>query len=347
MSKKDQVQINPQEATRLLNNFYIQNGLNADYNRLVLDSQLLNYFLEHTGDVKKKAKVAFCSVVLNPPYWEYTKDLIDGARQFFLPGHDVDFFIWSDIPKEKSDMEKLRDKFKAQDPNWDDKLFMEQLTTLSELVHTSTTVTETEGVSWPYPTLMRYHLYLQQEEKLKEYDYVFHCDVDMKFVNVVGDEILGNGLTAAQHPMYALRKEYWPPYEPNEKSEAFIKRPGKVINDNGKPRFMPLYYAGGFQGGKSADWIKAMRTMKKMIDTDMTNNYIPIWNEESIWNKYLSENTPDVVLTPSYIYPDSLIAEYYEKIWGCSYQPRLVTLTKKFTTSAEGGQAVQEMLKNI
>lgn len=304
--------ITPQDTTRLLNNFYLSQGLSADYQRLVLDSHLLNYFSQNQEQLKKKYKIAFCSVVLNPPYWEFAKDVIDGAKQFFLPGHNTDFFLWSDMPELEG-----------------------------------VTIFPTEGTAWPYPTLMRYHLYLQQEELLKKYDYIFHCDVDMRFVNVVGDEILSNNLTAAQHPMYALKKEYWPPYEPNKDSQAFIKRPGKVVDDGGKPRFMPLYYAGGFQGGRSKDWIKAMKTMKKMIDKDMAHNYIPIWNEESIWNKYLLDNEPEIVLTPSYIYPDSLITEYYEKIWGCSYIPKLVTLTKKFSTSAEGGQAVTEMLKNI
>jgi hypothetical protein len=144
--------------------------------------------------------------------------------------------------------------------------------------------------------------------------------------------------------MYALRKQYWAPYEPNKDSSAYIKRPGKVIIDNGQPRFMPLYYAGGFQGGKSADFINAMKEMRDMVDEDMMKNYIPIWNDESVWNKYLSEHEPDVVLTPSYIYPDSLIKEYYEPLWGCSYVPKLVTLTKKFSTSKEGGDAVAKMI---
>jgi len=163
----------------------------------------------------------------------------------------------------------------------------------------------------------------------------------------VGDEILGQGLTAAQHPMYALRKEWWPPYEPNQNSEAFIPRPGKVIADaQGKPRFMPLYYAGGFQGGKTEEWLTAMKEMRTMTDKDLNKNYIPIWNDESIWNKYLFKHEPAVVLTPSYIYPDSLIKEYYEPLWGCAYPPKLMTLTKWFSVSKEGGAHVAQMMND-
>ncbi|MEK7499470.1 MAG: hypothetical protein AAB649_02595, partial [Patescibacteria group bacterium] len=77
-------------------------------------------------------------------------------------------------------------------------------------------IIETEPVAWPAPTLMRYHLFLNEEEKLKDYDYIFYMDADMKVVAKVSDEILGDGLTAAEHPMYSLRKEYIPPYEPNK-----------------------------------------------------------------------------------------------------------------------------------
>lgn len=303
--------LSSQEFIRLANNFYNSKGLTADVFRISVDADLLNYIHNNQEQVKTTYKIAFLCICLNEPYWPFAKDMIEGAKQFFLPGHQTDFFFWSDMPDAQSH---------------------------------GATVFPTEPVQWPYPTLLRYNLFLQQEEKIKDYDYIFYCDIDMKFVGIVGDEILGKGLTAAQHPMYALRKEYWPPYEPNEQSASYIKRPGRLIDDEGKPRFMPLYFAGGFQGGKSDKFIEAMKECKKLIDTDLNKSYIPIWNDETVWNKYLSENPPDIVLTPSYIYPDSLIKEYYEPIWGCSYPPKLVTLTKKFSTSPEGGAAVAKML---
>jgi hypothetical protein len=306
--------LSPEEFTRLANNFYFSKGIPADYERIALDSQLCNYIATGREITKKRYKIAFVWICLNAPYWQYAHDMIEGAKKFFLPGHDTDYFLWSDMPPESN---------------------------------YGATVFPTEAVDWPLPTLMRYSLFLQQEEKLKEYDYIFYCDVDMKFVGVVGDEILGEGLTAAQHPMYALDKKFWPPYEPNQESTAYINRPGKVVSENGQPRFMPLYYAGGFQGGKSDVFIKAMKVMKKSIDADFSKNYVAIWNDESHWNKYLTENPPDVVLTPSYIYPDSLIKEYYEPIWGCSYQPKLMTLTKKFSTSAEAAQATMAAIDHL
>lgn len=260
-----------------------------------------------------KHKIAVLSVSLNPDYWQYISPMIESAKKFLLKGSEIDFFVWSDMP--------AKDLPQA-------------------------TVFPTEPMGWPAPTLCRYNLFLEQEEKLKEYDWLFYVDADMAFVSRVGEEILGEGLTAAQHPMYALSREYHPPYEPNPKSTAYIPRVGRLLEDKGKKRFEPLYFAGGFQGGRPEAFIKAMKEMKKNIDKDLSNGYISIWNDESHWNKYLFKNPPAVVLSPSYIYPDSLIKQYYQtKIWGRSYVPKLITLTKKFSMSKDGGVALAQMLQ--
>jgi histo-blood group ABO system transferase len=238
--------------------------------------------------------------------------MIESARKFLLKGHQVDFIAWTDMPTDT--------KIDAK-------------------------IIPTEPFQWPLPTLYRYHLFLRQEELLKEYDYIYYCDADMKFVSRVGDEILGD-LVAAEHPMYSIKQEYVPPYEPNEQSTAFIPRTGRVeLTPQGKKRFKPLYFAGGLQGGRSEEFIKAMKVMRDRIDEDFTKNgYIAIWNDESHWNKYCFENPPTVVLNPSYVYPDSLINQYYRPLWGKNYVPKLITITKKFSLSKEGGTNLQQIL---
>lgn len=346
-------EITEQQFLRLVNNFYNSINYGADINRIATDSHLINYFSSHRGDLQKKYKVAMVFICLNPLYWEYAKSMVDSARQMLLPGHDTDFLFWTDIPEDPKEVDsRIKQAFVERGVQIEHPSVMGNLQNLIQGVidlrgQKDITIFPTEPIEWPYPTLLRYNLFLQQEEKLKEYDYIFYCDIDMRFVNVVGDEILGEGLTAAQHPMYALRKEYNPPYEPNEKSACYIPRPGRVILENGRPRFVPLYFAGGFQGGKSEPWIESMKRMKNMIEHDLAMDYVPIWNDESAWNKECFDNPPGIVLSPSYIQPDSLIKEYYEPLWGCSYVPKLMTLTKWFSLSAEGGAHVQQMIKQI
>lgn len=208
-------------------------------------------------------------------------------------------------------------------------------------------INDTGAAPWPAPTKYRYHLFTQQDEQLKKYDYLFYLDADMRVVDRIGDEILGDGLTAAEHPMYSVRKEYIPPYEPNENSTAYIKRPGKVVNENGIQRFKPYYIAGGFQGGIAKSFLAAMFKMKKNIDKDDLNNYTAIWNDETHWNKYVFDLYKGhlIVLGPEYIYPDSLIEKYYEPLWGKKYEPKIITLTKPFTLSSQGAEDINKFIE--
>lgn len=279
----------------------------------------LSYILTPANRERKKFKVGLMFVCLNQPYWQYIKPVVEDAKGLFLPGHDVEIMVWSDLP------------------NYPEGKGLTYGTTMFPI----------ESAPWPYPTLMRYHFFLQEEEYLKKFDYLFYLDLDMRIVNIVGDEILGTGLTMAQHPMFALRQELWYPYEPNPKSSAHIRMPGRIITANDKPMFQPLYAAGGLQGGTTDTFIPAMKAMKKSIDQDFTNNYIARWNDESHWNKYLYDHPPSVVLNPSYVYPDSMIQEYYIKIWGRDYPPKIYTLTKPFSVSSEGGAAARKMMETL
>lgn len=218
-----------------------------------------------------------------------------------------------------------------------------------EYVKRACTVEETEPMEWPIPTLMRYHLFLNQEEKLKTYDQIFYLDADMRVVQKISDDVLSDGLTAAPHPGYVLAPRMIPPYEPNCESAAYIERLGYLADEGGKKRFTPFYAAGGFQGGNSKEFIKAMKVMKGKIDNDFNKNYTAIWNDESHWNKYLWEyqkkgsgniNFLDV----SYVYPDSLIKEYYVPLWGKEYEPKIITITKPFSLSAQGGEFLSQFI---
>jgi len=247
-------------------------------------------------------KIGLLLICTGELYWPFARQLIESARVHFLPGRQVDYLLWSDMPSGES--------------------------------YGANKIFPTEHTGWPYPTLMRYHLFLQEEETLKQYDQLFYCDIDMLFVSPVGDEILGDGLTAAEHPMYHLRPGLKFPLEPNPLSAAYVKTP-------------QFYFAGGFQGGQASEFIKAMRAMKGTIDKDFAINYIARWNDESHWNRYLFDTPPRRVLSPAYVYPDSLINEYYIPIWGEAFQPKIITLTKKFTVSKEGGEAVKKTIADF
>jgi hypothetical protein len=357
---------------------------------------------------KKKQKVALTFICLNERYWPYLTQVIKDCTQHFLPHHNVDYFVWTDMEKWKDIraeyarvMESLSGRVEERNKQMVDILCQLYLRTFLypttppiikaleakgmflridhkqgigsvevkwpqgapipdevifqtlkdaaeqilagvsreiDMVLQTCNIIETEPVEWPYPTLMRYHLFLNEADRLKGYDYVFYLDSDMKIVQKISDDILGPSLTAAPHPGYALAPKFIPPYEPNKESQAYLPRLGYVTQEGDKQRFVPFYAAGGFQGGRTKAWIRAMKVMKRKIDADFNKNYTAIWNDESHWNRYLwdfQRKGGDITfLDVSYIYPDSLIKEYYEGIWGRSYEPKIITLTKPFSLQA-------------
>jgi len=173
----------PNDFIRIANNFYNSKGLDSDVNRISLDADLVNYFAANQKILEKKFKVAFVFICLNPLYWQYAPEMVNGARGFFLPGHKTDFFFWTDIPKNPYEIyHKISMSWKERGQNTEDPNVIQSLQNITNAVENlrnqnDITLFPTESVEWPYPTLLRYKLFLQQEEKLKKYDYIFYCDV--------------------------------------------------------------------------------------------------------------------------------------------------------------------------
>lgn len=291
----------------------------------VEEINLLNEYVQsllgEASKEQKNYKIGLMFIAVNPNYWTYAKQVIDGVRQFFAPGHDTEVMLFTDMQ------------------NWPE----------AKDVNFGATVFPVESMEWPYPTLMRYHFFLKEEEYLKKFDYLFYLDLDTRVVGIVGDEIFGEGLTVAPHPGYATRQQLWAPLEANPNSAAYINQPGRLVEMNGKPLFAPFYCAGGFQGGRTEAFIPAMKAMQESINKDLDTGYIARWNDESHWNKYIfdHQHEPITYLDVSYVYPDSMIEDYYKKIWGRDYTPRLMTITKPFSLIKDDGQNYANLTNNL
>lgn len=158
-----------------------------------------------------------------------------------------------------------------------------------------------EHKAFPFATLDRFKHFTNNSNKLEKEDYLYYCDVDSLFVDSIGDEILGN-LVGVQHCGYY--KQNNAPFETNINSKAFISTEKRL-----------KYFGGGFSGGKTEHYLNLAKNCYEAIQEDLNKNIIAIWHDESHINKYFSENTPDIILSPSFHYPQSNIA-YYKKIWG-------------------------------
>ncbi len=349
-----------QDTIRVINN-HLQRVAGGNYNYSDLEKYLgvIEALKTPPG---KKLKVALMFICINPRYWEFLTPIVEQSKKLFLPGHNVDMFCWSDIQdydETKMQVTLTPDQDKEFSKEQKEKYFKDEgarlsavrKSTLAMIKRQRLTMFDTPSIEWPYPTLYRNNLFLQAEEQLSSYDRVYFLDVDMCMVNVVGDEILGepdkNGelMILAQHPMYAFRKEYLAPFEPNPKSKAYVKH-------------RDLYFAGGFNGGTPKSFFRLAKQIKDNIDYDGdVINYVARWNDESHLNKvahdYMEEGKPTVILTPSFVYPDSLVRKpdgspgYYMSLWGTDFPPKIVTLTKRFSVSKEAGDAIKNRMETL
>lgn len=146
---------------------------------------------------------------------------------------------------------------------------------------------------WPGPTLFRYNVFDLNKDKLKEMDYLFYCDADMLFVNTVGDEVLGERV-ATNHPGFFQSARQTFTYETNPRSLAFVPQNKGTY-----------YFAGGFNGGTSKEYLKMAEKLSENISEDYSKGIVAVWHDESHMNKYFIDNPPTVILSPSYCYPES------------------------------------------
>lgn len=212
-------------------------------------------------------------VMATGPYIEYAQTMIDSAQQYLLPNHNVTFFVFTDQPLQETKNIK--------------KIYQERM-------------------GWPYDTLVRSHIYYEHKEKYSDMDYVFACDADMLFVDMVGEELLYESVAVIQLASAIGQK----PYERNALSMACVNR-GEETD----------YYAGAFYGGTYKSFLYIVKTMKDSIDIDLARGIIACSNDESHLNRYFINNKPTQVLSPSYCHFSTWRSPFKKKILAIAGKP--------------------------
>jgi 2-polyprenyl-3-methyl-5-hydroxy-6-metoxy-1,4-benzoquinol methylase len=155
---------------------------------------------------------------------------------------------------------------------------------------------------WPYATLMRFHMFSQNAAVLEDYDYVYYCDADMRFVSPIGEEIFGS-LVGTQHPYFfdVPRSKFH--YEGNPSSTAFVP-------DNKGTH----YFIGAFFGGRTKQFLDLCNVLKHRVDSDLNKGYIAKWHDESHLNRYFADTPPEIVLDPGFCYPEGSNLPFTAKV---------------------------------
>jgi hypothetical protein len=152
---------------------------------------------------------------------------------------------------------------------------------------------------FPADSLFRFDLFLEIENEMLGFNYVFFFNANMLFVKPVGLEILPSinyqGLICVLHPS-SYKFRHFPmmyTYERNKKSLAYVPFENKKY----------YYFMGGFNGGSIPAYFNMVRTCSHNIKKDLENNIIAIYHDESHLNKYCNSKNVHI-LTPAYGYPE-------------------------------------------
>lgn len=144
-----------------------------------------------------------------------------------------------------------------------------------------------EHKEWPWMTLGRYRIFSNNSNGLSKMDYLYYCDADMRFVGDIGDEVLSDRVATKHHGFYGKRGI--PESNPNSLACVY-------------PNEEMQYFAGGFNGGTSTEFLKMSNIISKNIDIDYSKGIIAIWHDESHMNRYFINNKPTKVLDPGYCF---------------------------------------------
>jgi hypothetical protein len=220
-------------------------------------------------------------------YIDFVKPLVSDINKYFLVGHQKTIYVFTDSDKDIPGVVKIYQEHKP----------------------------------WPYSTLFRSNIITDYtDENNINLDYYYYIDVDVRIVDYVNEEILGDFVVVQHCGFFKKRKELWA-MDRNFLSAAYC--PWHKIK---------YYVGGGFNGGKR--YLEVQHEIRRRLERDQKYNFIPAWNDESYLNSVCCTfMEPDVVLDPSYHYPDN---EYDVKQWGLrDIKPKILLLykDKSYTTS--------------
>lgn len=219
-------------------------------------------------------------------YSQFVQPLIDSIEKYFLLNHDITIHLFTD---KLFIANTIRCKFKQY---------------------------SIPSYGFPQATLYRYKIFTEHAVFLSDSDYLFYLDVDMKVVDFVDNEILGDRLTAVHHP--GFYKSGYGSSNCNPKSNAFVPKEKQYF-----------YFAGGFQGGETKEYLSLCASLNDRIDEDEKNNVIAEWHDESHFNWYLNVflyGCSFRKMTPSYCMVEDIERR---KLWGINHlEPKIIALNK-------------------
>ena len=153
-----------------------------------------------------------------------------------------------------------------------------------------------EKQGWPWPTLLRFRTFYSIKNELTDFDYLYFFNSNIEFVAPVTQELIpptGLNFTFTHHFAYYQKPEHTHTYDRNPQSNAYIPF--------GKGQF---YVSGGCLGGRAKPFLEMSAILDHRIKSDLKNNIIALWHDESQINKYILGRKDIHTIHPGYFYPE-------------------------------------------
>lgn len=162
---------------------------------------------------------------------------------------------------------------------------------------------------FPDATLLRYQT---MTSKTYQCDYLYYLDVDYLIVSEIDEEILGD-VVAVLHPGFScVGGGSWCT---DEKSNAYTYSENRL-----------QYFCGGTSGGKTEYYLRIMNRLKREIEDDEKRGVRAEHNDESHWNRYLSELKSFKILDSSYCMVEQ---QHLRDRWKINHlEPKIIALKK-------------------
>lgn len=209
-------------------------------------------------------------------YNQFFSGFYESCERYFLTAARKQYFVWTD------------------DDNIADGL-------------ANVSIIHKECAGFPADSLFRFEMYLQVENELKQYDYIFFIQANAQFLQLVGDEILpdDSGLAMGIWGGKMLKKPIcFYPYERNKKSLAYVAPYGKNYT----------YYMGGINGGRSKEYLEMARTLAANIRDDYNRGIVAVVHDQSHINAYLRTHACKII-PPEYCWPEE---------WDANFEPKMI-----------------------
>ena len=203
-------------------------------------------------------------------YSSFWNGFYDSCEKFFLKTAEKHYYVWTDN---------------------------EEIINLGKS-HDNIHVFFQEVEPWPFPTLRRYRYFVEQKQELFKMDYLIFMNSNLVVQKKIDSrDILPRDderLFVTMSPGPFDRAPVLFSYDRNPECSAFIAE--------GEGKF---YFAGGFNGGYSKDFIELAEVIANRTEKDYEKGIIALWHDESQLNRYMLDYDKKYrIVSPAYLFPE-------------------------------------------